>query len=359
MATSARKTTARRVSATAASDGARSRAPAAKRAPARVAAPAASRARRRAAEEPAPPAPSSSKRATTERSRKRVGLVESWADAIRREVALPAFQRDPEFLKKLLPLMELWGRYFDAEVRGWENIPASGPMLLIGNHSGGALTPDTAAVMAGWYRERGFEQPLIGLAFDTAFGIPGFRDLMRKIGQVPANWENVGRALDEGAAVLVYPGGVHEVYRPWPDRDKVDFGGHKGFIRVAIEKRVPIVPIVGHGGHHTLVVLSRGEKLAKLLRMDRIRMKTYPILLQLPWGISPALPGVPLPAKVTVQILKPIDWRKLGPKRAKDPEVIDRCYDEIMAKMQAAMDELARETPNPIRARLKKLVRRV
>ncbi|MFN7955179.1 MAG: lysophospholipid acyltransferase family protein [bacterium] len=289
---------------------------------------------------------------------KRLGLVDSWAETIRREVAGPNFQRDPEFLKKLIPLMEIWGRYFDAEVRGWENIPKSGPMMLVGNHSGGALTPDTAAVMAGWYRQRGFAQPLIGLAFDTAFGIPGFRDLMRKIGQVPASWENVGKALDEGAAVLVYPGGVHEVYRPWKDRDKVDFGGHKGFIRVALEKQVPIVPIVGHGGHHTLVVLTRGEKLAKLLRMERIRMKTYPILLQIPWGISPALPGVPLPAKVTVQILKPIDWRKLGPKAATDPKIIERCYTEITTQMQAAMDALAKETPHPLRARLKKLVAR-
>ncbi len=300
-------------------------------------------------------------RKTKERARpkKRVGLVDAWADAIRREVARPAFQRDPEFLKKLLPLMELWGRYFDAEVRGWENVPSKGPMMLVGNHSGGMLTPDTSAVMAGWYRERGLDEPLIGLAFDSAFGIPGFRDLMRKIGQVPANWQNVGKALDEGAAVLVYPGGVHEVYRPWKDRDKVDFGGHKGFIRVVLEKRVPVVPIVGHGGHHTLMVLTRGEKLAKLFRMERLRMKEYPILLQIPWGVStPAFPGVPLPAKVTVQILKPIDWRKLSPKAAQDPAVIDRCYAEITGKMQQAMDALAKETPHPIRARLKRLVRR-
>src|SRR5262249_5658419 len=133
------------------------------------------------------PAPRPSARLARKREparKPRLGLVDAWAEAIRREVARPAFQRDPEFLKKLLPLMELWGRYVDAGVGGWESVPAKGPMMLVGNHSGGMLTPDTSAVMAGWYRERGLDEPLIGLAFDSAFGIPGFRELMRKIGQV-------------------------------------------------------------------------------------------------------------------------------------------------------------------------------
>ena len=48
----------------------------------------------------------------------------------------------------------------------------------MGNHSGGLLTPDTSAVYEAWYRTRGMHDPLLGLAFDAAFGIPKARDLM-------------------------------------------------------------------------------------------------------------------------------------------------------------------------------------
>ena len=50
----------------------------------------------------------------------------------------------------------------------------------------------------------------------------------------------------------------------------MDFGGRKGFIRLALEKDVPIVPVVSVGGQETALFLSRGEGLAKLLRLDKM-----------------------------------------------------------------------------------------
>ena len=78
--------------------------------------------------------------------------------------------------------------------------------------------------------------------------------------------ENAKRALDSGAAVLVYPGGDYEVHRPSWERNRVDFGGRKGFIRLAIEQDVPIVPVVAVGGQETALFLSRGEHLAARAR---------------------------------------------------------------------------------------------
>ncbi|MGH2883539.1 MAG: hypothetical protein ACRDPA_12720, partial [Solirubrobacteraceae bacterium] len=53
-------------------------------------------------------------------------------------------ERDPDYIREQLPwrwmLASVW---FRGEVRGLGNIPDSGPVLLIGNHSGGNLTPDT------------------------------------------------------------------------------------------------------------------------------------------------------------------------------------------------------------------------
>src|SRR5205807_8222905 len=125
--------------------------------------------------------------------------------------------------------------------------------------------------------------------------------------------ENAEQALTTGAALLVYPGGDYEVHRPSWERHKVDFGGRKGFIRLALEQDVPIVPVVAIGGQETALFLSRGEGLARLLRLDRMfRLKVLPISLALPWGLNVGdlLTHIPLPAKITVETLPPIHLRR-------------------------------------------------
>jgi 1-acyl-sn-glycerol-3-phosphate acyltransferase len=284
-------------------------------------------------------------------------VVRIWAETTEREIETDPFQRDVGFLRRMLPLMDLWSRYFDGEVRGLDAVPAEGPALLVGNHSGGILTPDTTVFIAAWYRARGLGSPLIGLAFDAAFGLPAFRDLMRRIGEVPASRENASRALDAGLPVLVYPGGDHECFRPWIDRNRIDFHGRTGFVELALRKQVPVIPVVSHGGHHSTYILTRGEWVGRLFGTERIRTPTFPLALQIPWGLSPiGLPGVPLPAKVTVQVLEPMDWSSYGPEAADDPAIVRRCYHEITGRMQATLDELARENPWPVLARLGKLL---
>ena len=64
-------------------------------------------------------------------------------------------------------------------------------------------------------------------------------------------------------------------------------GGRKGFLRLALEKDVPIVPMVTLGGQETALFLSRGEGLARLLRLDKsLRLKSLPIMLSLPFGLQ-------------------------------------------------------------------------
>ncbi len=283
--------------------------------------------------------------------------IDLWAQVMRAEVADDSLQHDPDFVSRLLPWMEAFSRWFAADVRGFEHIPEDRPALLVGNHSGGVLTPDTTALLSAWYRQRGVQTPLVGLAFDAAFGIPGFRVILRKLGLVPASPGAARRSLDSGHSVLVYPGGAHEVFRPWTDRNRVDFDGHKGFVRLALSSGVPVVPVVGHGGHETTVVLARGASLAKRFRYERLRLGVMPLMLQFPWGIStPAMLGMPLPAKITVQIGAPLDWSAYGPDAAEDPAIVNRCYEEITTLMQDTLDQLARETPRPLLARLSAFV---
>src|SRR5207247_10933453 len=98
--------------------------------------------------------------------------------------------------------------------------------------------------------------------------VPGL-SCLRKFGTVGASPENAEQALGSGAALLVYPGGDYEVHRPVWERHRVDFGGRKGFIRLALEHDVPIVPVVAIGGQETSLFLSRGATLARALRLAR------------------------------------------------------------------------------------------
>jgi 1-acyl-sn-glycerol-3-phosphate acyltransferase len=180
---------------------------------------------------------------------------------------------------------------------------------------------------------------------------------MRKMGEVPASRENAARALDAGAAVLVYPGGDHEAFRPWTDRNRIDFDGRKGFIELALQKRVPVVPVVSHGGHSSTIILTRGERLGRLLATRRVRTRTFPIAWQIPWGVSPlGVPGIPLPAKITVRICPPMAWSHYGPGAAEDPAIVQRCFDEITGVMQETLAQLVAERPYPVLSRLGSLL---
>lgn len=264
---------------------------------------------------------------------------------------------DPRFLERSFPILVAANRYYDPEVRGWDNVPAAGPMLLVGNHSGGVLSPDTWVLMEAWYGTRGFDRPLVMLGFDILFVVPGIRELMQNAGVVAASTENVERAFAAGDAVLVYPGGEIELYRPWTERNRIDFAGRKGFIELALRTGVPIVPVVAHGGHETQIVVSRGERMARAMRLDRIRAGAFPFSFNFPAGLAPSwIPYVPLPAKITMQVCEPMRWPNLGPEAAEDPETVDRCYEQVVDLMQDTLTGLAAERPNPIWSRIRSLL---
>jgi 1-acyl-sn-glycerol-3-phosphate acyltransferase len=256
-------------------------------------------------------------------------------------------ERDPDYIRESLPgLWMLASLYFRAEVRGLHHIPKEGPVLLVGNHSGGNVTPDTSVFTLAFNTYFGVERRFYQLAHNLVLSMPGLA-FLRKYGTVAASPENADKALESGAALLVYPGGDYEVHRPTWESAKVDFGGRKGFIRLALEKRVPIVPLVAIGGQETALFLTRGAGLARLLRLDRMfRLKVLPISLALPWGLNVGdmLGHVPLPAKITMQALPAIDLEKeFGP----DPD-IDEIYFEIVSSMQDTLRELQEERRLPV-----------
>jgi 1-acyl-sn-glycerol-3-phosphate acyltransferase len=250
-------------------------------------------------------------------------------------------QRDPDYIRDQLPgTWLLASLYFRADVRGLDRIPAEGPVLLVGNHSGGNVPPDTFVFTLAFCSYFGVERPFYQLAHNLVVSAPPL-GWLRKFGTVAANHENAELALKSGAALLVYPGGDYEVARPSWERHKVDFDGRTGYVRLARDAGVPIVPVASVGGQETALFLTRGQWLAKLFMTDKLlRVKGIPISISLPWGIniSDFAGHIPLPAKIAIEVQEPIEVDG-------DDEAVN---DKVLASLQAGVDRLAAERRFPV-----------
>ncbi len=243
------------------------------------------------------------------------------------------------------PLMDYW---FRMEISGWDHIPEP-PALFVGIHSGAPFVWDAWTIGAQWWRHFGSSRALHGTAHDALMALPGVGSYFRRMGVLPAAPDSISAALAAGHDVALWPGGEVDSLRPWTQRDEAILGGRKGFIRLAIRSCVPIVPISTVGGPDSMPVLASGRRLAKVLRLDKVaRLKMFPIALQAPWGISPALlPEIPLPTKIRTAFQEPIEL-DCDPSRAEDEAYVEKKYDEVRASIQSGMDALARRRRLPL-----------
>jgi 1-acyl-sn-glycerol-3-phosphate acyltransferase len=260
----------------------------------------------------------------------------------------PFDARSPDYIRATLPaLRALSAAYFRADVSGLDRIPARGPVLLVGNHSGGTMIADTFVFAQAFYDHFGPDRRFHQLAHDLVFKLPGLRPLVQRYGTVPAAPDNMRRALDLDAALLVYPGGDEESFRPSWQTSEVGFAGRTGFVKLALEYGVPVVPVVALGGQETGLFLGRGRRLANALSLNRLaRLKVLPLVLGPPFGITVLdFPGrIPLPSKITVRVMPPIDLRKkLGPKGD-----IDEGYRLVTSRMQRTLTRLASQRTLPV-----------
>ena len=234
------------------------------------------------------------------------------------------------------------------EVDGWENIPDA-PALLVGIHSGAPFVWDAWTVGVQWWRHFGRSRPLHGTAHDALMALPLVGGYFRRMGVLPAAPDSITGALAAGRDVALWPGGERDSLRPWTKRDQAILAGRTGFVKLAIRSGVPIVPIATVGGPDSMPVLASGRRLAKALQLDKVaRLKTFPIALQAPWGISPALlPEIPLPTKIRTAFQQPVELDH-DPERAEDDEYVEAKYDEVRAAIQDGIDALARRRRLPL-----------
>lgn len=239
-------------------------------------------------------------------------------------------------------------RWFRMEIDGWDEIPES-PVLVVGVHTGAPFVWDAWTVGAQWWRHFGDKRTLHGTAHDALMAFPLIGKVFRSMGVLPAAPDSMATALAEGRDVIVWPGGEVDSLRPWTERDVATLGGRTGFVKLAIRMGVPIVPVATVGGADAMPVLVRGDKLARVLHLDRIaRLKVFPIALSLPWIISPAaLPQIPLPAKIRTRFMPPVTVDH-DPALCEDEDYVEAKYEEVRQRIQGGMDALAAKRKFPI-----------
>ncbi len=257
-------------------------------------------------------------------------------------------RRNPHFIQAFQPLWGwLYEHYFHVETEGWEQIPP-GQVMIVGSHNGGLAAPDMFMMLYDWFQRFGTERLVYGLMHPKVWvAFPPVADLAERAGAIAAHPKMALAALDRDASILVYPGGAQDVFRPFHQRDQIQLGDRKGFVKIALQRHLPIVPAVSWGAHDTLLVLAdiyplmaqlHGRGMPWLLGIDP---EVFPIYLGLPWGLAIGpLPNIPWPQPITTRVGAPIYFDRYGAEAARDRAYVDACYEQVYHHMQQDLNRL-------------------
>lgn len=137
------------------------------------------------------------------------------------------------------------------DVRGRENVPATGAFVLTPNHFSNIDPVIVGAILYTTGRVPRF------LAKASLFTVPVLRVLLRASGQVPVERTGTSRTSDplgaasqiakKGLAVIIYPeGSFTRDPELWPMR------GKSGAVRTALEQGIPVIPVAHWGDQKIL-----------------------------------------------------------------------------------------------------------
>ncbi len=167
-------------------------------------------------------------------------------------------------------------RMWPATFHDLDRLPPDDRILIVANHSGmGAAELWTLAL--AWYERFGVTRPIAGMAHPAGFRVPILREALQGLGAVEATRVGAAKARRAGVPILLFPGGDHEATRPFWQADRVDFAGRKGWIRLAREHGLTIVPLCISGSHITLPIVASGRAIAWLTGLRFIGTHRAPL----------------------------------------------------------------------------------
>jgi 1-acyl-sn-glycerol-3-phosphate acyltransferase len=253
-------------------------------------------------------------------------------DFIRRRMtgdyAVDDFGLDEELYREVLvPLIRpLYDRYFRVRTLGVDRVPAAGPALVVGNHSG-TIALDAVIVQYAVATEHPKRRIIRNIGADLVYQLPVIGPLARKGGAAVATEEDAHELLARGELVGVYPEGYKGVGKGWRERYKLQRFGRGGFMETALRNRVPIIPVAIVGAEEAFPMIGNAKWLAKAMGMPYFPITpTFPLLG--PLGL------LPLPSKWIIEFGDPIPMDDYPPDAAEDAMLVFDLADRVRDTIQ-------------------------
>ncbi len=241
------------------------------------------------------------------------------------------FGMDEVVLDRARPLLELlYERYWRIDLEGLEQLPEQGPCLLVANRSG-LLPYDGLMLSHGIERAHPKASRPRFLVADWLITLPFVQPYLARLGGVRACRENAERLLESGRLVVAFPEGAKGAAKVFRERYRIKRFGRGGVVRVALEKRVPLVPVGIVGAEESHPVLFKWTTPARSLGLPFLPVTpTFPLLG--PMGL------LPLPTKWVIRIGAPIAIDHLGPDAVEDELLISRMTEDLRSQVQTLVD---------------------
>jgi 1-acyl-sn-glycerol-3-phosphate acyltransferase len=179
---------------------------------------------------------------------------------------------DP-YVKVMGPLIR---RMWPATIHDLDRLPYDDKILIVANHSGMGAA-ELWSLSLAWYERFGVTRPMAGMAHPAGFRVPILREALQGLGAVEATKIGAAKARRAGVPILLFPGGDQEATRPVWHADRVDFAGRKGWIRLAREHGLTIVPMCISGSHVTLPIVASGRAVAWMTGLRLIGTHRAPL----------------------------------------------------------------------------------
>lgn len=199
------------------------------------------------------------------------------------------FLHNPKSGKLRTTIGETLLRYFRVEVSGLENIPKSGPSIVLPNHSG--FEGFDAMVLAHLLTKHLGQQARI-FAHHTYFSLFEMgKKLSRSVGLRDAKYDCGKKTLSDQHTLIIFPEAEQGNFKPSSKAyDLQKF--HTGFLRLANDCQVPIIPTTIIGAEESSI------------NMGNIRLPFTSLLLPMPLNLFP------LPIKWIIKFHPPITFNK-------------------------------------------------
>lgn len=220
-------------------------------------------------------------------------------------------------------------RYHRYSVVGLERLLDAGPALVVGYH-GRPIAHDLVMLQDLCLQTTGRMPRAVFHAAGPR--LPLVRDLVEGM-EFLTDAEGVRRSLAEGVPVIVTPGGTREGCRPSTDRYRVEWGRRTGYLRLALERGVPIVPTAAAGVDDTYLALNDGYAWGKRLGAP----EGLPVWLGIgPLGLWPLSP--PFPVRITTAVGAPIRLPAVDPA---DRDALLALHAHVVGAVQRLLDTRA------------------